>query len=88
MKAKKAAILIVSGIALIYCLYVGIRNVFRYNAFRLEYKSTQEEYMKVLEKNHHIKKELQELASNDYWEKRAKQDLGLIKKGERVIKLH
>ncbi len=88
MKAKKTAILVISCIALVYCLYIGIRNTFRYNAFRLEYKSTQEDYIKVLEKNHHLKKELQEMSSNQYWEKRAKQDLGLIKKGERVIKLH
>jgi len=88
IKKQKTVLLILSGITLFYCLYIGIRNVFRYNAFRLEYKSTQQEYLKVLEKNHHLKKELQEMDSTEYWEKRAKQDLGLIKKGEHVIKLH
>jgi len=88
MRLKRLIILSLSGVVLFYCLYIGIRNIFRYNAFRLEHTTTSQEYLKVLEKNHLLKSELQEMEKDEYWERKAKQDLGLIKKGERVVKIH
>lgn len=70
----------------IYGTYIGLKNIIRYNTYRKAYEKTHSEYLFELDRHQQLTHKLLALESPDYWEKRAKMDLGYIKSNEVAIK--
>lgn len=74
-------------ILLVYTAYIGIKNLFRYNTFKIEHSLLQEEHVRVIKHNSEYKMALNSLENPRFWEALAKQKLGLRVKGERIYKI-
>lgn len=70
----------------LYICGIGIKIVFRYNIFRMDYKRALSEYNAVLEENHKYEILLSKMQDDHYWEINARQKLKYIKPGEEVYK--
>ncbi|MCP4050925.1 MAG: septum formation initiator family protein [bacterium] len=70
-----------------YICSIGIKNIFRYNKFKLEYSDLTTEYLKELHLNEVYNKQLSSLNNDFYWEALAKKQLNYIKKDEVVYKV-
>ncbi|MFC1751856.1 septum formation initiator family protein [Thermoproteota archaeon] len=66
----------------IYICCIGIKNVFRYNKFQLEYHALAKELEVEKQKNLAYIKTLAAMKHPDYWEILAKKRFGYVKKGE------
>lgn len=82
-------ILGMSGAALffLYICGIGIKSVFRYNAFHRERAMLQEELRNVSKQNNYYKALLSRRNNPEFWELQAKQRLGYVKPGEQVYKV-
>ncbi len=72
-----------------FCLYIcgiGIKSVFRYNAFHREHAQLQRELRLVSKQNNYYKALLSRRNNPEFWELHAKQRLGYVKDGEYVYK--
>jgi cell division protein FtsB len=67
--------------------YIGLKNLFRYNKFKIEYARLQEDYEDEQKRHLDYLHQLASMQSPDYWELQAKAKLGLVCPGERVIKI-
>ncbi len=76
-----------SVLLLTYTIFIGIKNIFRYNKLRVQYDRTVSRYHIELEKKERYKTEIAQMQSQDFWELQAKQKLGYIKTKEVVFKL-
>lgn len=74
-------------ILLMYTAYIGIKNLFRYNTFKIEHNRLQAEQISVIKQNSEYKIALNSLDNPRFWEALAKQKLGLRAKGERIYKI-
>ena len=72
---------------MIYTTYIGLKNVFRYNKFKIECTALQEQYEAEVQLNTSYKQQQQAMQVPGYWEVKAKKQLGFINPGERVVKL-
>ena len=78
----------ISG-AVVFVLYIcgiGIKSVFRYNAFHREHVQLQRELWSVSKQNNYYKALLARRNNPEFWELHAKQRLGYVKAGEHVYK--
>ncbi|MSR88503.1 MAG: hypothetical protein EXS67_02480 [Candidatus Margulisbacteria bacterium] len=87
MKFHKPAFLFFTLFLLGYTSYIGLKNVFRYNEFKIAYKVQQAAYLEELRLNKNYKQQLLFMQNPDYWELQAKKKLGLINPGEHVVKI-
>ncbi len=67
-----------------YICSIGIRNVFRYNMFKLQYAALCRDYMLEQEKRAVLNQQLLEITTSEFWELEAKSKLGYVNEGERV----
>jgi cell division protein FtsB len=93
IKVRKKAVghILLLGFTLIlmgYVCYIGLKNIFRYNAFMLEYKNVTAQVEEEARRNLIIKRQLLKMRDADYWEVQAKQQLGYINEGETVYNLY
>ncbi len=77
-----------TGLLLLYICYIGLKNIFRYNAFMLEYRHLNTQVEEETQRNLMLKRQLSKMNDADYWEVQAKQKLGLICEGEVVYRLY
>ena len=87
MKNPRSWFLIFTGLLIIYTTYIGLKNVFRYNQFKIEYKRLQQQSADEAKLNQTYKQQEQAMQVPGYWELQAKKRLGWINPGEQVIKL-
>ena len=66
---------------------IGIRNVFRYNAFKFEYLDALSKYDSELKKKEWFEFQISAQDRESYWEEKAKMELGYVKNGEVVYKV-
>lgn len=71
---------------LIYSASIGIRNVFRYNTFKIENATLEKRMQKEHKRFRQYQYEVQAMNNDDYWEQLAKKRLGLVKPNERLFK--
>lgn len=74
-------------ILFVYVCSIGIRNVFRYNAFKIEYLDARQQYDDELKKKEWYEFQINAQSRESYWEEKAKMELGYVKDGEVVYKL-
>lgn len=84
---SRALPFIITLIILVYICSIGIKNIFRYNKFKLEYRLLNAQLTKEKQRNIQLKQRLTMLKKPFFWEMIAKQKLGYIKKGETVYKI-
>jgi len=75
--------------AVIFVLYIcgiGIKSVFRYNAFHREHSELQQTLWTVSKQNNYYKALLSRRNDPEFWELHAKQRLGYVNAGEHVYK--
>lgn len=75
--------------AVVFCLYIcgiGIKSVFRYNAFHREHADLQQTLLAVSKQNNYYKLLLSRRNNPEFWELHAKQRLGYVNAGEYVYK--
>ena len=70
-----------------YVCTIGIKNFFRYNAFKAEYNSLLTSLEKETRLKEYYENYLVNMQKTEFWELVAKKHLGFIKKGEVVYKL-
>jgi cell division protein FtsB len=70
----------------VYTASIGIKSVFRYNSFKLDFQKNKARYEAVLARNAQLKLDVQKLCDNEYWEMQARQRFGYVKKGEIVYR--
>ena len=74
------------SIMFIYTCCIVIKNIFRYNIFRLDHGNLENQLEKQRRVNKQYKKEILELDNETYLELSAKKKLHLVKSGEKVYK--
>jgi cell division protein FtsB len=67
-------------------LFIGIKNIFRYNVFKFEHQQLKQELKTSQKQNNISKNELKKLNKKEFWEIQARKKLNFIKKGEQVYK--
>lgn len=67
-----------------YIFSLGIRNIFRYNAFKLERTELVSRRNSLLQQQRVLVRQLYETGSPDFWEFQAKLNLGYVNSGEHV----
>ena len=72
---------------LFYVCSIGIRNTFRYNAFKFEYLDARDRYDAEIKKKEWFDFQINAQDRESYWEEKAKTELGYVKDGEIVYKL-
>jgi len=87
VKFHKPAFLFFTLFLLGYTSYIGLKNVFRYNEFKIAYNALQATYLEEIRLNKTYKQQLLFMQNPDYWELQAKKKLGLINPGEHVVKI-
>lgn len=83
-KVMLGAALLVLG----YSMWIGLKNIFRYNAYVTEYNQLRRDMMNENRMNDRSKRWLSLLQSPSFWEMAAKTKLGYVKEGEVVYKVH
>lgn len=73
-------------IILIYVTSIGIKNFFRYNIFKSEYKAVLTDLNQEKIRNTSLKTEQNQMKLEDYWELEIRKKLNNIKAGEEVYK--
>jgi len=73
-----------TALIFVYICSIGIRNVFRYNNFKQAYEQTASDLKYEQELHQLYKQEISEMNSQEYWELKARDRLGFIKKNEKV----
>lgn len=74
-------------LSLIYISYIGIKNVFRYNAFKREDRQAVKELHSLTQINTQYKQKLLAMSHHKFWEREAKLKLGFVNQGEEVYRL-
>lgn len=69
-------------VVLLYVCCIGIKNVFRYNSFKLTQAHTQAVLDRVQLRNSRLKQQMQAMEADHYWELTIKERLGWVKQGE------
>ena len=72
---------------MVYVCCIGIKNIFRYNKFKLEAEQSRLQLEKLTLQRELYQKELQSMQDDQYWEFLAKKRLGYVKPGEIVYKI-
>jgi len=75
-----------TGLLLYFCM-IGIENILRYNKFKQEYKAILEGYNLSLKINQIYKESINATKTPDFWEVKAKKQLGFIKNGETLYRV-
>ncbi len=75
-----------TGILLVYVSCIGIRNIFRYNRFKIDHDHAIEQLDFARKKNEHLHRQLKQLDDKAYWRLKAK-EIGFIAKGDVVYKV-
>ena len=86
-RVRKVGLLLLTFLLLVYVCSIGIRNVFRYNTFRLDYLEAVSVLKYEQQRNQQFYHQLEQMEHTNYWELRAKQ-LGYRSKNEIVYKLN
>jgi len=76
----------VTIVILVYVTSIGIKNFFRYNIFKSEYKDVLTELNQEIKRNTSLTTELNQMKQVDYWEMEIRKKLNYIKPGEEVYK--
>ena len=84
---RRVGLLVLTFLLLVYVCSIGIRNIFRYNTFRLDYLSAVSVLEYEKKRQQQFQQQLKQMEHNHYWELRAKQ-LGFRSKNEYVYKLN
>tara|TARA_B100002051_G_C16386892_1_gene463281 strand:- start:95 stop:388 length:294 start_codon:yes stop_codon:yes gene_type:complete len=79
------SLFIITCFLLIYILAIGINNIFRYNKYQLQYNEIEMKLINEKIKNKELINELKKTKKEEYWELKAKQELGYIKSNEKVF---
>jgi len=74
-------------ILLVYVCCIGIRNIFRYNRFKIDYEVSVQALNNQLRLNSDYKQKLAATSQNEFWALEAKQQLGLVNKYEITYQL-
>lgn len=72
---------------LVYISYIGIKNVFRYNAFKREDRKAVHDLYLLTQINTQYKQKLLAMGQHKFWEREAKLKLGFVNQGEEVYRL-
>lgn len=72
---------------LLYICGIGIKSVFRYNAFHREHVALQQELKAVSRQNNYYKAVLSRRNNPEFWEYQAKKRLGYVLPGENVYRV-
>ena len=83
-RALRPAVMIFSVGLFLYLSGIGLKNIFRYNTFKLEYAQLLEKVEEERHRNITYKSDLSRLKMHAFWEEQAKVKLGFTKKGEVV----
>lgn len=89
---KKAKLLpafslfVITIILLLYVTTIGIKNFFRYNRFKSEYKTVLTNLKIEKQRYASMESELTKMKSNDYWEWEIRQRLQYVKPDEEIYK--
>ena len=75
-----------TSLAFIYIFFIGIKNIFRYNMFKQEHSSLNQQFARASRVNSELKETMRKLQDDDFWEMHARKKLGFIKKNEKVYK--
>lgn len=67
---------------MVYVSCIGIRNIFRYNRFKINYEVSAQALNTQLRLNSEYKQRLASMSHYSFWELEAKKQLGLINKNE------
>jgi len=78
--------LVGGSVVFVSVFLVGIKNVFRYNVFKQEYKRLFEQYDKDQQTNLAYKAVIQEAKDLSYWDMQARRRMGFVKQNETVYK--
>ena len=73
-------------VLLVYVSCIGIRNVFRYNRFKIDCDQALQQLDFSQKKNDHLHRQLKQIDDNSYWDLKAK-EIGYIAKGDVVYKV-
>ncbi|MGE4169540.1 MAG: septum formation initiator family protein [Candidatus Margulisiibacteriota bacterium] len=71
---------------LAYTSYIGIKNIFRYNGFKLEYQAKLDAFNVETKLNQRYRTQLLLMDRPEFWENEAKTRLGFVHPGETVYK--
>ena len=71
----------------IYGMYIGLKNIIRYNKYNIDYDRIRLEHLASLDRYQELTQQMIALDTAEFWEKQAKIELGYIKKNERLIKI-
>jgi|GEM_PF-1491607 len=82
--------LVLGGLVMImgYSIWIGLKNLFRYNAYIVEYTQLYQDMLTENRVNDRMKQLLSLLQDQSFWEMTAKTKLGYVKEGEVVYKIH
>lgn len=86
-KSAQALLTALTCLATTYIFFIGLKNIFRYNTFKLEKARIIQRHASLLNLNQNLHARLQEMNSETYWEFQARRQLGYIKPGEKTYKL-
>jgi cell division protein FtsB len=76
--------LLLSLALFLYVSGIGLKNIFRYNTFKLEHKALLAEVEQERRKQLLYQSKLARIRQISFWEEEAKLKLGLVKQGEVV----
>ena len=71
-----------------YVSSIGLRNLFRYNSFKLELEQKLVEQELLQQEHDYYLQSLALMDSDRYWELQAKKMLGYVKNGEHIYKYY
>ncbi len=87
MKVVRPFFLLATIAIFVYICGIGIKNIIRYNSFKLHYTTLIADLRKETHINESFKNQLLAMNETGYWELKAKEQLGYVKPGETVYKL-
>ena len=87
MRVIQTITLVVSISIFTYICTLGIKNIIRYNGFGKELSQVQSELKQEQTLQEELNYKIQSLEKKSTWELLAKQQLGYVKKDERVYKV-
>ena len=81
-------VFLVTAIVLSYFFYIGIKNVFRYNVFRIEYQNLLNTHSKERHDNQTYRHMITNMESDHFWDLEARLKLGFVKENEQIYRFY
>ena len=82
--SKRFVCVFIGAILIVYVFCIGIKNIFRYNRYRVEYNSLMDEYRFETLKHDDYRQKVEEMKTTPFWEFHARKRLNYVYSGEVV----